>query len=405
MVTAGAAAGPSYRAVLVRLHRYVGLALALFLVLAGVTGSAIAFREELDAWLNPDLFRTTGSGEALRPAEIVARVEAGDPRIRVALLPLPHEPGEALAVGVEPGIDPATKQRFAVDYNQVFVDPVTGAVLGHRKFGACCLERQNLLPFLYNFHYTLTMPGRWGVWLMGGVALVWLVDCFVALVLTFPRARPFLRAWRAAWRIKRGASAYRTTFDLHRAGGLWLWVVLLLVALSGAAINLNEEVFRPAVALFSDLKPSVREQGRARLGRVPLTPTLSFEDAIARARDVIAARGWAMAPTDVYYARPYSVYIVSVARPGADHDDGLGHPHLYFDAQDGALVRADVPGEGSAGDVFIQIQTPIHGGRIAGLAGRIVIVVSGIAVAVLSITGVAIWWRKRRGRAARALHG
>ena len=41
---------------LVALHRYVGLTIALFLVVVGLTGSIIAFHSELDAWANPDLF-------------------------------------------------------------------------------------------------------------------------------------------------------------------------------------------------------------------------------------------------------------------------------------------------------------------------------------------------------------
>ena len=36
-------------------HRWAGLAMTLFLVIVGLTGSALAFREELDVWLNPEL--------------------------------------------------------------------------------------------------------------------------------------------------------------------------------------------------------------------------------------------------------------------------------------------------------------------------------------------------------------
>jgi uncharacterized iron-regulated membrane protein len=57
-----------------------------------------------------------------------------------------------------------------------------------------------------------------------------------------------------------------------------------------------------------------------------------------------------------------------------------------------------VAGEGTAGDIFVQLQFPLHSGEIAGLAGRIVISISGILVAVLSITGVLIWARKWRAR-------
>ena len=43
------------RPLLVWMHRYAGLAMTLFLVIVGLTGSVLAFRVELDQWLNPGL--------------------------------------------------------------------------------------------------------------------------------------------------------------------------------------------------------------------------------------------------------------------------------------------------------------------------------------------------------------
>ena len=48
--------------------------------------------------------------------------------------------------------------------------------------------------------------------------------------------------------------------------------------------------------------------------------------------------------------------------------------------------------------MFAQLQLPLHGGRILGLPGRILMSLMGLAVAGLSITGIVIWWRKRRAR-------
>jgi uncharacterized iron-regulated membrane protein len=46
----------------------------------------------------------------------------------------------------------------------------------------------------------------------------------------------------------------------------------------------------------------------------------------------------------------------------------------------------------------VQLQFPLHSGEIAGLTGRIVICITGILVAVLSITGVLVWARRRRAK-------
>ena len=57
-----------------------------------------------------------------------------------------------------------------------------------------------------------------------------------------------------------------------------------------------------------------------------------------------------------------------------------------------------IPGTGSAGDIFLQAQFPLHSGRILGLPGRILISAMGLVVAMLSATGLVIWLRKRRAR-------
>ncbi len=39
--------------------------------------------------------------------------------------------------------------------------------------------------------------------------------------------------------------SWRTTFDWHRASGLWLWPALLVVAVTSVSLNLYKEVFSP----------------------------------------------------------------------------------------------------------------------------------------------------------------
>ena len=51
------------RRVVFNLHLYIGLAAGLFLVLSGLTGSMIVFREEIEALLHPELMKTAVSGE------------------------------------------------------------------------------------------------------------------------------------------------------------------------------------------------------------------------------------------------------------------------------------------------------------------------------------------------------
>src|SRR5262245_51096456 len=105
---------------LVALHRYVGLTIALFLVLFGVTCRFIAFHGQLDAWANPDLFHAPG-GDHLSTTELVQRVEAADPRVQVAFVEVDVKQGRSAVLFVEPRAGVT-----GVDYNQVFADPSSG---------------------------------------------------------------------------------------------------------------------------------------------------------------------------------------------------------------------------------------------------------------------------------------
>jgi uncharacterized iron-regulated membrane protein len=386
------------RLVLVSLHRWFGLAAAGFLVVAGLTGALISWDHELDAWLNPLFYRARTEGPPLPALALARAAEATDPRIRVRYLPLAAEPGHTLIAFVDPRTDPSTARPYAVDYDQVALDPATGAVQARRKWGAVSLERENLLPFLYKLHYSLHLPARGGVglgvWLMGLLAVAWTLDCAVALWISFPRWGAWRRSFTFRWR----DGGHRMVFDLHRSGGVWAWLLVLVVAVTSVAMNLQREVMRPVVGWFSPLSPSPFD--RQRPGDVP-GPHIDAARVIALASTEGRRRGFAQAPGGLLHGPETGLYGVGFFAPGHDHGDiGLGNPWLYYDSRTGALVSAQVPGEGSAGDVFLQAMFPLHSGRIAGTPGRMLVSALGVAVAILSVTGVLLWARKWRARAA-----
>jgi uncharacterized iron-regulated membrane protein len=382
------------RGVFARLHRWVGLTIAGFLVIAGLTGSAIVFYRELDAALNPELYRVPVSSQRLSASELVRRVEQQLPNAEVSLIALSVPSGRSVELWVRP-------RRGVLVYDQLFADPATGNVLGKRKWGAADLSRAALMPMIYVFHYTLKLPSVWGTLLMGIIACLWTIDCFVAVALTLPRGRsfwekPFWRKWRPSWRIKRDTGSFRRNFDLHRAGGLWLWAVLLVLATSGVALNLPDQVFRPVVKLFAPLTPSVTEAGVSRLKIPPAPPLLSFDDAVARARTL--ARTEPFVPRYVFHYPAYHAYGVGFGKAGGDGMDGWGLSYIYFDDRSGAEMLRQIAGRGRAADIYAGAQFQLHSGRILGWPGRILICLTGLVVALLSITGIWIWLKKRAAK-------
>lgn len=388
------------RPLLVLLHRWFGLGVAVFLFIAGATGALISWDHELDAALNPHLFDARSGVQAQLPGtELAGMVEAHDPRVRVTYVMTEVEPGHASQMMVEPRVDPATGQPYALGFNQVAVDPANGQIQGRRMWGEISLERENLLPFLYKLHYTMHIPDGFGIelgtWLMGIVGIVWFVDCFIALWLSFPN----WRSWRKSLAFRWSAGGHKLNFDLHRSGGVWIWLLLLMLAITSVSMNLNNEVVRPIVQSFSPLSADPFASRTPAAPEQPIEPHISREQAIVLARVEAAKHGLTEPAGGVFYSSMFGLYGVGFFEPGNDHGDvGLGNAWLYFDGKSGAPAGARIPGTGSAGDIFLQAQFPLHSGRIIGIPGRILMSFLGVMVAMLSVTGVVIWVRKRSAR-------
>ena len=408
------------RAAFVLIHRFVGLTIAAFLFVSGLTGAIISWDHELDELINPHLVEAPGRGAFLEPLVLADKLAADEPHSFVTYVPLQPEEGHSLPFGVEPRFNPQTQDLYETGYNQVFIDPVTGDVRGKREWGAAWpISTETFVSFLYVLHYSLHIPemwgiDRWGEWLMGGIALLWTLDCFVGFYLTLPirrRAGANLKKmgvgtwwsrWKPAWKIKTGGSAYRINFDLHRAFSLWTWALLFVLAISAVSLNLYAEVARPIVAALSSFTPTPFDTRPIRPNSDLAAPKVTFAQVLANGRAEAERRGFTEPAGDIFYSPAFGVFGVRFFNPGDEHGDGLQlNPDiLYFDSDDGRYIGDYIPWRGTAGDLFLQLQFPVHSGRIFGIPGRIVISAMGLGVAMLSVTGVVIWLRKRRARLA-----
>ncbi len=143
---------PACRPALALVHRWVGLVMAGFLLLAGLTGALLAWNEELDAWASPRLLRAAPPAPGapmLDPLALRQRVQALHPEAYAAMAYLQQEPGRAAVVRLFGLPNPATGQPVEPPNDQVFVNPYTGEVLGERKWGDISQGLKNLMPFVY----------------------------------------------------------------------------------------------------------------------------------------------------------------------------------------------------------------------------------------------------------------
>lgn len=382
------------------MHRYAGLVLAGFLLLAGITGSLLAWNEKLDAAINPGLLLAappTPDARSLDPLQLREELAARFSDARVDFVPLMHDSGHAYfyRLAAKPGKPP-------VD-DQAFVNPYTGELLGTRTWGDISQGMKNLMPFIYRLHFSLALDAL-GTTLLGIVALLWTLDCFVGAWLTLPARRraagkSWLARWWPAWKVRWGGGGHKVNFDLHRAAGLWPWAMLFVIAWSSVAFNLTD-VYHPVMrAMFAH---QADEDALPKRSAPQMQPGMSWQEALITGRRLMQAEAQARGETvrheQLLRYDPHNATFRYMVKSSADIRDQWGVTSVVFDANTGKPYAYWWPTGAASGDTIRSWLTSLHLAAVWGWPFKVFMCLLGLAVAMLSATGVIVWWRKRNAR-------
>lgn len=367
-----------------QVHLWLGLIAGALLVLVGLTGSVLVFYPEIDALLNPALFQVAQppDGEAaFRPiAESMAAATA----------PLP--PGSKLTFVQYPPHDDLAYQFYAsvptgaadaVDERHVFVDPYRATVTGERlvKPADSAIPRA-FIPFMFNLHYQLLLPWDIGGPIVGILALLMILSVLTGLIIWWP----LTGKWRQALTIKRRASRERFNFDLHKTVGVYTLAVMMALLVSAVYMNLPE-TFYTLVNAFSPTINRYQVKSLPPFDRPALALAQAVE--IANARYPKGRLDWLYPATE-----PDAAHTVCKSGLGLSHF--TDHACVVIDQYSGKILHIEAPDVGTAGESFARWQWFLHSGQAFGLTGRILVCLTGIACALLYVTGFIRWRQKRR---------
>lgn len=408
----------------VMLHRYIGLLLALFLVIIAGTGSIIVFYDDLERAFNPHMRVVAPQARVVTVHDalaIRARLEAEDHRSQLFSLQFPQKADDPLFSRVMPAIDPATGAPFAIDYDEVFANPYTGERLGQRLIGKATLRAEGLPSFLYYLHYALIFPLGIGILLIGILGLVWAVASLSGLYLTLPakvkRAktghmpRPFHKRWATSWKISRGASGNRLLLDWHRASGLWLWPLLMIFAVTGFALNLGG-YYASFVKSFASYEHFQEMPPWPSLPAPLVAPPVDWHEAAELGQhyyeEAAKAEGFTLGkPAALEYRRDLGVYFF-LMHTSRDLLDAQGNPTetdspataatLAIDGRDGRMLGLQLPTGQRASNSVTNWLIALHVTAIGGRSWQIAVSTFGLTVVGISLTGILLWWRRRKQR-------
>ena len=369
---------------LFRWHLWLGLVTGLLLFVIGGSGAVAVFIEEI-AWLPNPALRVNPEPGAPRAGvdALAANVRQAYPDGRLSALTLSVRPSFAHVARVN------TKGGTMLD---VFLDPVTGRITGHRETSAAYTS--TLRNFIRQLHLRLFM-GLWGRVFVGFFGVTLVLSCLTGLWIYRGWLKHLFRLrWRSAGARTRGS-------DLHKLVGIWSLLFNLLFGLTGAVYgyeNLAGQIrshwLRPRPAEAAGAPTPAPRAARA---ATPAGPALPLGELVRRAqaafpdltvRNILLPAGTA-APVVLRGDVPAWFVQQSHVRRAS---------FVALDAHTGAVQRRVDGREARGWDRIYSSFDPLHFGYFGGMPTKIVWFIFGLAPGTLALTGAWLWWRRTRSR-------
>ena len=418
------------------IHRYTGLAMAAFLIIASITGTLLAFHDELDDVFNHKLAHIESQNTPLLSiAELHDKVIITYPEHKFSSMPTSIVADKSVVFSVDRGRGD-DKDTAKPSFQEVYVNPHTSAIIGTRDKEAWAWH--NTMWKVFWLHRELLL-GDIGKWILGIVSVVWTINCFIGFYLTFPRAvklnktniasgkkrASFLKRWLPAWKIRRKTNPFKLNYDLHHAFGLWLWLMLFVIAWSSVGFNL-QAVYQPVMQTVVGLTPREGKPAKPESDKAPKrkdradnntraasqTSNESIKDVVNKANSIaylsaqadIASQKNGVSVQQLLGIRWVEEDKQWQMRFKTNRDIGKkgGASSITVDAATGHVERVNFGHQAAFGNKADQWLSTLHMGHISqGLGHRlyqIFLAMIGLAVAVLSGTGVYLWWKGRQQR-------
>lgn len=379
------------RRTLFTVHMWVGLVLGILLAALGLSGSTLVYDDKVAALIDPPPHATT-VGQPL-PLDMIASA-AREAAARKGLeggqlqIILPEDEGNAASVriggispmGNMPGMnrDGAARERrhregggerrreggeAAPGGNRgmlVYVDPVSGAVLGTRKAAL-----PPLLTFAHQLHGNFMMGRDGRIWAVGPMGIAMVLLGLTGIVLWWPKRGQ----WKYAFLVRRTARGLRFHRELHAAVGIWIFVVFMVVSVSGVVIVWPQTFGMPQ---FSRAPVTVEATGDRTIGAQQAVNAAKAALPNAQLRGVTLP------------ARPDQAITVNFLSNGAINASVLVDPYTA------KVLQVRDPSE-----QFMAWQRPLHQGSV-GPVWKFLVFLSGLVPLLFVITGITMWIKKRK---------
>lgn len=344
-------------------HSWLGLTAGVLMYFVCVSGTLAVFFEEFERWEQPyveELHRIEPAKAERTFNEWISNV-AVTPHMYFVL------PTEAVP-----------RARLATENESWFVN---------RDGSIGAAERNDWTELLLNLHLYLHLPKSWGMIVVSALGAM-----LCALIVSGLVAHP--RIFRDAFNFRLKGSRLLEQADIHNRLSVWGVPFHLMIAITGAWFGL----VLPFLAVYASAEhDGDRESVIASVfGEEPQLNDPVGTLAIGAALEQMES----IAPE----ADPLMIVAHDVGEPGqffavvAAHPGRLIYAENYLFDASGNFLRSDGFADGAAGKQAIYSIYRLHFGHFGGLPVKIAYGILGLALTVVSVTGINIWLARRRTR-------
>jgi uncharacterized iron-regulated membrane protein len=174
--------------------------------------------------------------------------------------------------------------------------------------------------------------------------------------------------------------------------------MLFVFAWSGVAFNLNSQVYTPVMKLLFGMEDPYDELPT--LPEAQPDPEIGWREAHAVGQRLMTEQTAVQKFTILWeqtltYDPEKGIFSYAV-RSDRDASEYWGSTVVYFDVASSALLGLSLPTHQNTGRTITAWITTLHKAKIWGMPMKIDISVIGFIVAMLSVTGIYLWLKKRR---------
>ena len=360
-----------------RCHLYLGLSLGFLFSLLGLTGALLVFYLDIETVLEPGTGIRSAPSVAVDLDRVLSTVRAQYPQHKGPWrLEMPLHPFDPVRLRY-PQPEERSKAHFAPLL--LTMAPDTREVSSQKYWG------DSGMTWVYDLHYSLLL-GREGKTGVGFAGLFLLVSLTAGLYLWWPRARHAFKALKPVVR----SSPVKRIYDVHVLSGVYFSAVLLTVCLTGVVLVWPQET-RGLLSRVATLQPPPHPSpGPSVPGAAPWT----LHAAAAKAQALFPHAELRWVHSSGAAGEPLTIRLYQPGEPGRRFPS----TQVWLHSQTGEVLAVR---DGLAlpwAEQVLRWMHPLHNGEALGLFGRWLVLLSGLSLPLLWVTGIVRWQHKRAAK-------